>query len=655
MLIGKRISGRYKILEVIGGGGMANVYLARDVILDRNVAIKILRFDFVNDNDFIRRFRREAQSATSLAHPNIVSIYDVGEEKDIYYIVMEYVEGKTLKQYIAQHAPLHPKEALHIQEQIVSAINHAHENGIVHRDIKPHNILVDQHGNIKVTDFGIAVALSSTTITQTNSVLGSVHYLSPEQARGGLATNKSDIYSLGIVLFEMLTGRLPFDGESAISIALKHLQSEPPSIKRWNTQVPQSVENLVLKSMAKDPFHRYESAADFGDDIKTALDGDRLYEPRFTVPEHDHEKTKAIPVISDSLIEQNQHDETLVHTPNKLKQKDLKNNQGNTTKKLKKKKNRWPKIIVSTFFVLVLSIILALFIFPSLFMPEDIEVPDISGLKLEEGIELLEAADFQVGEQKELEDDEIPEGYVIKTDPEGGSSAKEDSLVNIYVSLGKGTYTLENYIGENYNEVAKELQEAGFTVNSKEQSNDQEAGTILKQSLEKDEELVPDETTITFVVSSGLETYQMDDLTGYTKNEVKSYLEGKDIELESEEDYSEKVPEGQVISQTPSPNKTVYEGETIKVTYSLGPKLVAKTETKEFPVEFVPTEERPEAILKILVEDSNRDFSAPYLSKPISGNVSETVEFKIEPGQVGKYEIYLDEELLKEGEVPYPE
>ncbi len=220
---------------------MANVYLALDIILDREVAIKVLRFDFVHDADFIRRFRREAQSAASLDHPNIVSIYDVGEEDDIYYIVMEYVEGMTLKEYINRTGPLHPKEAVQIMEQIVSAIAHAHDNQIVHRDIKPHNILIDHMGHIKVTDFGIAMALSSTTITHTNSVLGSVHYLSPEQARGGLSTKKSDIYSLGIVLFELLTARMPFEGESAVSIALKHLQSETPSVKRWNPAVPQSI------------------------------------------------------------------------------------------------------------------------------------------------------------------------------------------------------------------------------------------------------------------------------------------------------------------------------------------------------------------------------------------------------------------------------
>ena len=248
MLIGKRINDRYKLIKMVGGGGMANVYLARDMILDRDVALKILRMDFNNDEEFIKRFNREAQSATSLAHPNIVSIYDVGEDGDIYYIVMEYVEGMTLKQYIQKNDPIPIETAIDIMKQITAAISHAHQNGIIHRDIKPQNILMDHNGHIKITDFGIAIALSATNITQTNAVLGSVHYLSPEQARGGMANKKSDIYSLGIVMFELFTGRLPFYGESAISIALKHLQSATPSPKRWNPDIPQSVGEYYFKS-----------------------------------------------------------------------------------------------------------------------------------------------------------------------------------------------------------------------------------------------------------------------------------------------------------------------------------------------------------------------------------------------------------------------
>ncbi len=281
MLEGHLLNERYRIKETIGGGGMANVYLARDIILDRDVAIKVLRMDYADDEEFIARFDREAQSATSLSHPNIVSIYDVGEEDQILFMVMEYVDGMTLKEYIQHYAPLDVQEALDIMKQIADAIAHAHANEIVHRDIKPQNILINTYGQAKVTDFGIAVALSATALTQTNSILGSVHYLSPEQARGGMATKKSDVYSLGIVLFELLTGRLPFSGQTPVSIALKHLQDDTPSVKRFNPNVPQSVENIVLRATAKDPFHRYASVYEMEEALETALDPDKRNEEKY--------------------------------------------------------------------------------------------------------------------------------------------------------------------------------------------------------------------------------------------------------------------------------------------------------------------------------------------------------------------------------------
>ena len=269
MLVGKRINDRYKVLELIGGGGMSNVYLAHDIILNRDVAIKILRYDTENEEENMKRFQREALSATSLMHPNIVSIYDVGEDQNMHYIVMEYVKGKTLKQYIKEFAPLSPARAVQIMKQLTSAIAHAHENQIIHRDIKPQNILMDEEGNVKVTDFGIATSLAATSYTKTNSVIGTVHYLSPEQARGGIATKKSDIYSLGIVLYELLTGELPFSGESAVSIALKHLQAETPSVRDFDASIPQSLENVILKATAKNADHRYQSVEEMEEDLET--------------------------------------------------------------------------------------------------------------------------------------------------------------------------------------------------------------------------------------------------------------------------------------------------------------------------------------------------------------------------------------------------
>lgn len=296
-MIGKRVSGRYKLLEVIGDGGMAIVYRAKDLILDRDVAVKVLRSEFNKDEDFIRRFKREAESATSLDHPNIVSIYDVGEDEEIYFIVMEYVQGKTLKQYIKEHGKISVEESLHIMKQIVSGMAVAHDHGIIHRDIKPHNILITENGTAKLTDFGIALAITSATITHTNSILGSVHYFSPEQARGGIANAKSDIYSFGAVLYEMVTGRVPFVGDSPVSVALKHLQENVIEPRRLNPEIPQSVENIVLKSLAKNPLRRYDSAEELLRDMNTALDPDRMYEQKWNEESEEDERTKYIPPI----------------------------------------------------------------------------------------------------------------------------------------------------------------------------------------------------------------------------------------------------------------------------------------------------------------------------------------------------------------------
>ncbi|WP_237563703.1 Stk1 family PASTA domain-containing Ser/Thr kinase [Halalkalibacter okhensis] len=301
-MIGQRISGRYQILETIGGGGMANVYKALDVILDRHVAVKVLQPQFSDDEQFIQRFRREAQSATSLAHPNIVNIYDVGEEGNTYYIVMEYVEGQTLKELIQTGGPIPVEEAVDYMEQMLSALEHSHANHLIHRDIKPHNILISHDGVLKVTDFGIARAISAATITHTNSVMGSVHYLSPEQARGGHVTYKSDIYSLGIVLYEMITGELPFQGDTAVSVAIKHLQNDVPSAKEKVPSLPQSIENVIRKATVKDPLKRYATVQEMEEDVLTALTPERVNESVFVVKDEDEEATKAIPVIRDHEV-----------------------------------------------------------------------------------------------------------------------------------------------------------------------------------------------------------------------------------------------------------------------------------------------------------------------------------------------------------------
>src|SRR5690625_176147 len=461
MLEGHLLNERYQIKATIGGGGMANVYLAKDIILEREVAIKVLRLEYANDEEFIARFDREAQSATSLSHPNIVNIYDVGEEDHILYMVMEYVDGMTLKEYIQKYGPINVHEALNIMKQVTSAIAHAHANDLVHRDIKPQNILIDTYGNVKVTDFGIAVALSATSLTKTNAILGSVHYLSPEQARGGMATKKSDIYSLGILLYELLTGRLPFSGQTPVAIALKHLQSETPSVRTFNHEIPQSVENIVLKATAKDPFHRYDTVYDLEEAIETAFHPNRINEEKYEPPVEVGEETKAIPIITNEHLQHNVNEDTIVHRPNE-KTKRFKQDKHRNHKKTdqKKKKKKW--LVFSLIaFILLASIVLALFIIPSLLKPSEVEIPDVIEWSYEEAVEKLEELNLETEMEVDTSED-IPADHVIKTDPKAGRTVVEGSIVTVYVSEGKEKTVFNDYVGRDFNQVKRLLEARGF-------------------------------------------------------------------------------------------------------------------------------------------------------------------------------------------------
>jgi eukaryotic-like serine/threonine-protein kinase len=664
MMNGKRISGRYRIIKLIGGGGMANVYLAHDMILDREVAIKMLRMDFANEEEFIKRFQREAQSATSLVHPNIVSIYDIGEEDDLYYIVMEYVQGMTLKQYIQQHSPVDIDTALDIMKQLTLAISHAHQNHIVHRDIKPHNILIDEEGTVKITDFGIAMALSATSITQTNSVLGSVHYLSPEQARGGMATKKSDIYSLGIVMFELLTGRLPFSGESAVSIALKHLQSETPSLRRWNPDIPQSVENIVLKATAKDPFRRYDSLEEMDEDLTTALDPSRVNEPKFSVP-MDDEATKAIPVITDDQGSSNL-DDTIIHTQSSIDtkpavplnaDKDAKSAKGKKKKKPKeKKKRKWPVLIISLFFLLILLGVAAVTLVPDLLGPKEIEVPDVTGKKDSEAVSILISAGFVVGETKERPDDKVPEGQVINTNPKAGRMANEGSSIDMYVSTGKEKTEVEDYVGKNYDDVVSDLEDQGFKVEKlEESSNEVGDGTILTQDPLPGESVVAGETTIKLTVSTGPDSFELRDLSGYDQKLLDEYADLRGISIEKNgEEYSDEIPEGHVMSQQTKAGTPTYPGDTVYVVMSKGPEPPKeKEESLEIEVKYEGDGTKPQFV-EIFIEDKDSTYEDSEEKTGITEDTTFTLNFLLEDGEQGKYKILVDDKEYKSGTVEYP-
>ena len=357
---GQKINDRYEIIRSIGEGGMANVYLGYDTILDRNVAIKVLRGDLSNDEKFVRRFQREALSASSLSHPNIVEMYDVGEDDGLYYIVMEYVEGKTLKQLLKKRGSLTISEAIDIMLQITDGIAHAHDSYIIHRDLKPQNIMIQDDGQIKITDFGIAMALNSTQLTQTNSVMGSVHYLPPEQASGKGSTIKSDIYSIGIIFYELLTGSLPFRGDNAVEIALKHMKEPLPSLMKEDSSTPQSIQNIILRSTAKNPKNRYNNANEMHRDLLTALDDERMDEEPYVYKYPEHEQESATKALK------------------KLEEQDEEEEEDKNDKKRKK-----IIIILSIIFGVIAVVLLSIFlIVPKVTEKESIKVPDVSDMSV---------------------------------------------------------------------------------------------------------------------------------------------------------------------------------------------------------------------------------------------------------------------------------
>ncbi|SET84276.1 serine/threonine protein kinase [Salinibacillus kushneri] len=649
MFEGQVLNDRYKITDTIGGGGMANVYLAHDLILERDVAIKALRMEYAHDEEFIERFRREAQSTISLSHPNIVNIYDVGEEDDndnIYYIVMEYVKGMTLKQYIQLYGPLPVDEAVDIMKQITSAITHAHHNEIIHRDLKPQNILIDEKGIAKVTDFGIAMALSHTSVTQTNSVLGSVHYLSPEQARGGTAIKKSDIYSLGIVFFEMLTGRLPFSGESAVSIALKHLQSETPSVRRWVPDIPQSVENVVLKATAKNPFHRYDSAQQFEEDLATALLPSRMNEEKFSPPEEEGEETKAIPVITnDNEMADDHTGDTVVH----------KKQEPQNDEKPKKKKEKWKVWTFSILAVLIVAGLFALFVLPKLLMPDEVEIMDVSGLTYEEAVNELNKINVEI-ENESRNSDSVEEGNVIETEPGAGSIVREGSTVTIITSIGKEKEEFGNYVGQQYDQVQQILEGMGYDdIKDFGVESDRPVGEIISQDPTAESPVIPEDTSVRFEVSTGPPTVTLQSLRGSTLEEVDQYISEHNLSMSSDpkEEYSDEVEKGRVISQDPAASEEVEEGTEISVVISKGPEPKPKSFSVEHTVEVEDSnqgndegqenkQDQNVTSVEIYIEDMNNDGSTPFISEEITEDKTYEFDLTVAPGETGSYRILVN-------------
>lgn len=575
--IGKKFNGRYLILGNIGSGGMANVFLARDLILDREVAIKVLRYDFLNDQSAIRRFQREMLASTELVHPNIVTVYDAGQEGETQFLVMEYVKGMDLKRYIQTQYPIPYGRIVDIMQQILSAVALAHQHRIIHRDLKPQNILIDESGTVKITDFGIAVALSETSITQTNSMLGSVHYLSPEQARGSMATNQSDIYAIGIILYEMLTGKVPFDGESAVTIALKHFQEEIPSVRLYDRHVPQSLENVVLKATAKDPIDRYQSAEEMSADLATALDPSRLNEPAWHPANH-VEETKVLPNLTEQMPTVAPVEEIVTKPEKEAEEKPVPSKKKAKDQKPKSKK-KW--LFLGIVAVLVVGI--AAIAFSVLGGGKnEISVPDVSNLSESAARSKLQEAGLKAaGQTEEITSDKIPEGKVVKTNPEAKAIVQKGREVVLYISTGGHKIKMKNYTDMEYKEAVEALVKLDFkesNIKKKEEYSDTvEKGKIISQTPEANSEVTPDKTSVKFVVSKGAKPIKISDYVGMTINEALLDLANNGInesQVEQTQQESDKEA-GTILSQTPSAGSSVTPGNTmIYFVVSSGPNEV---------------------------------------------------------------------------------
>lgn len=576
--IGKKFNGRYLILGNIGSGGMANVFLARDLILDREVAIKVLRYDFLNDQSAIRRFQREMLASTELVHPNIVTVYDAGQEGETQFLVMEYVKGMDLKRYIQTQYPIPYGRIVDIMQQILSAVALAHQHRIIHRDLKPQNILIDESGTVKITDFGIAVALSETSITQTNSMLGSVHYLSPEQARGSMATNQSDIYAIGIILYEMLTGKVPFDGESAVTIALKHFQEEIPSVRLYDRHVPQSLENVVLKATAKDPIDRYQSAEEMSADLATALDSSRLNEPAWHPANH-VEETKVLPNLTEQMPTVAPVEEIVTKPEKETEEKPVP-----SKKKAKDQKPKSKKKLLFLGIAAVLVIGIATIAFSVLGGGKnEISVPDVSNLSESAARSKLQEAGLKAaGQTEEITSDKIPEGKVVKTNPEAKAIVQKGREVVLYISTGGRKIKMKDYTDMEYKEAVEALVKLDFKeskIKKKEEYSDTvEKGKIISQTPEANSEVTPDKTSVKFVVSKGVKPIKISDYVGMTINEALLDLANNGInesQVKQTQQESDKEA-GTILSQTPSAGSSVTPSNTIiNFVVSSGPNEVS--------------------------------------------------------------------------------
>ncbi len=553
-LEGKLLGNRYEIIERIGSGGMATVYKAKCLVLKRFVAVKVLRDEFTTDEEFIKRFNVEAQAVASLTHPNIVSVYDVGHEGNLYYIVMELVKGKTLKEIIVEDGALGWKWSVKIAMQIASALETAHRNNIIHRDIKPHNIIITEDGVAKVTDFGIAKAVSNSTITAFGTTIGSVHYFSPEHARGGFTDARSDLYSLGVVMYEMVTGRVPFDSDTPVSVALKHMQEEPIEPIKIKPDLPQCVNDIIMKAMRKDANERYQTATEMIKDLELAL-------------KHPEEKFVSAPNIGDFPTQKISLDYA-----EKLQKQEQGKKPGKFDK-IKKYFEEHPAVkVIAIILACILAFSLAMggtYLVLSLGRAKEVQIPNLQGLTKEEAEQKAKELKIKIEVSEEKYHLEIPEGQIIEQDPkyQDNYKIKEGSTIKIVISKGQEIVEMPKVVGKTRDEATKMLKEVGLEVKVEEEfSDDVEKNYITKQEIAEGEK-IPAGTTVTIYSSMGIEQVQVPDLSGKTESEAKNAISSAKLKWKSTDKTSDSSkPNGVVVNQSISNGSMVDKNTEITIT-----------------------------------------------------------------------------------------
>lgn len=652
-MIGKVVSERYKIAKYLGGG-MSSVYLATDIILNREVVVKMIKADPLDKEKSVRRFQREVESTIQLSHPNIVSVLDVDETDEYHILVTEVVHGPNLKEYILKNSPLEIDEVISIAMMTLRGIEHAHDRGIIHRDIKPQNILLDKDGRVKITDFGIAKALSETRMTETNQVIGSVQYISPEQAKGQNTDERTDIYSFGIMLFELLTGRLPYEAETAVSVALKHISEPFPDISDYR-DIPVGLKNIIMKCTEKEPVNRYRHA----DDVLSALIYYKdITDPYTPVKKEEQEKTMitAAPVEKTPAAEEkNQAVPLPVHESKGEQEAD---------KEPPKKRRKWPWVLFILLFLLAAAAAVIYLLWPR--QSPTVSLENLQNMTVEEAEEYLMSEDLEAGNISETYDDNFEEGMIIETTPVSETEVERGGTVDMLVSLGEEPYTMESYVGEMYEDAAEELEAAGFTnVGAENEYSDEPPGTILDQSVPEGEELYPDGTPVRFTVSDGVEPVPITNYVGTSLEAAREELESRGFIVNvTTEVYSSEVPEGAIVSQDPSYGDFL-PGSQINVIVSLGEEPPDETtyqislnipypESEEKNSDSDEDEDKEDSEMEpveveIFIGDKDSDIKEVSETLEITEDTNHTISLILTEGESGQYRVEVDgEEVISE-------